>query len=66
MRIIRYDRICASAVPARPRTTAEPTDFQPGTCDGSVTSASGRSTTKAIAIEDAASTGPPTDIRLPA
>ena len=35
MSIIRYDRICATAVPATPSITAEPTGFHPGMDAGS-------------------------------
>src|SRR6185437_6264990 len=65
-RIIRYERICASAVPSRPSTAPEPIDFHPGACAGSVASASGKSSTNAPAIETAARTGPPKLIRRPA
>src|ERR1700758_770708 len=63
---MRYDRICATAVPSSPSTTPEPTGFQPGAWLGSDASANGTSTIAATIIDTAASTGPPAAMRRPA
>src|SRR6267142_4932476 len=54
---MRYASTCAIAVPKSPSATPEPTDFQPGACVGSVSSASGNSSRNAITNDAAASTG---------